>query len=269
MVGNNAMLQQQIVAYFHQGPLGGHSGIHVTAKKLSAVFYWPGLRQVVKKFVKECDTCQRYKPELVAYPGLIQPLPIPTQIWSEISMDFIESLPKSHGKSVILVVVDRLSKYAHFMALQHPFTASDVAKVFLDNIYRLHGLPKVIVSDRDKVFLSHFWQSLFKLLKVELHLSTAYHPQTDGQTEVVNRCLGCYLRCMVGETPKEWLDWLPLAEFWYNTNWHSATKVTPFEVVYGQPPPIHLPYILDRTLQAREKTIEMLQFHFKRSQDRM
>lgn len=131
---------------------------------------------MVKQFVKECDICQRYKPELVAYPGLIQPLPIPTRVWSDISMDFIESLPKSHGKTVTFVVVDRLSKYAHFMAMHHPFTASDVAKIFLDNIYRLHGLPTTIVSDRDKVFLSHFWKSLFKKLKVMLHMSTAYHP---------------------------------------------------------------------------------------------
>jgi hypothetical protein len=277
VVGNVTDLRLQIIKYFHQGPLGGHSGVKVTAKKLSAVFYWPGLKQMVKTFVKECDICQRYKPELVAYPGLLQPLPIPTQIWSEISMDFIESLPKSHGKSVIFVVVDRLSKMAHFMALQHPFSASDIAKAFLDNVYKLHGLPKAIVSDRDKVFLSHFWQSLFKMMKVELQLSTGYHPQTYGQTEVVNRCLGCYLRCMTGEKPKDWVDWLPLAEYWYNTNSHSATKVTPFEVVYGQPAPLHLPYVpgdsvvaaVDRSLHAREQAMKMLQFHLKRAQDRM
>ncbi|GJW51736.1 retrotransposon-related protein [Tanacetum coccineum] len=277
VVGNDALLKQQIITYFHKGPLGGHSGVHVTTKKLADVFFWKGLRKMVKAFVKECDVCQRYKPDLSAYPGLIQPLPIPTHVWSEISMDFIESLPKSQGKSVILVVVDRLSKYAHFMPLQHPFTASDVAKLFLNNIYKLHGLPKVIVSDRDKVFISHFWQSLFKVLKVQLHLSTAYHPQTDGQTEVVNRSLGCYLRCMTGEKPKEWVDWLPLAEFWYNTNCHSSTKTTPYEIMYGQPPPVHLPYVpgdsmveaVDRSLQAREQVIQMLQFHLKRAQDRM
>ncbi|GJU05605.1 retrotransposable element Tf2 [Tanacetum coccineum] len=195
-----------------------------------------------------------HKPDLSAYPGLIQPLPIPKRIWKEISMDFVEKLPTSHGKSVILVVVDRLSKYAHFIPLAYPFTASQVAQVFLDQVYKLHGLPASIVSDRDKVFLSNFWKALFAELKVKLKLSTAYHPQTD-----------------------EWVKWLPLAEFWYNTNYHTSTETTPYEAVYCQTPPIHVPYIprdsrveeVDRTLQAREKTIKVLKFHLKRSQDRM
>lgn len=128
-------------------------------------------------------------------------------------MDFVDGLPSSQGKLVIYVVVDRLSKYAHFIPLSHPYTASTFAKAFLDNIYKLHGLPTYIVSDRDKVFLSHFWQSLFKLMKVQLNFSTAYHPQSDSQTEVVNKCLECYLRCMTGENPKEWTQWLSLAEY--------------------------------------------------------
>ncbi|GKB45528.1 putative mitochondrial protein [Tanacetum coccineum] len=106
VVGNDEALKQQIMTYFYKGPLGGHSGVHVTAKKLADVFFRKGLKKMVKSFVKECDVCQRYKPDISAYPGLIQPLPIPTHIWSEISIDFIESLPKSHGKFVILVVVD-------------------------------------------------------------------------------------------------------------------------------------------------------------------
>nr|GEU66276.1 reverse transcriptase [Tanacetum cinerariifolium] len=181
------------------------------------------------------------------------------------------------GTTVTAHKVDRLSKYAHFMALSHPYTASTVAQSFLDSVYKLHRLPDSIVSDRESVFLSHFWQSLFKILKVELKVSTAYHPQTDGQTEVVNKCLECYLRCMTGERPKEWVQWLPLAKFWYNTNKHSSTKISPYEAVYGQTPPLHTPYVagestlesVDRSLQARENAIEMLKFHIKRSQDRM
>ncbi|GJT89053.1 retrotransposable element Tf2 [Tanacetum coccineum] len=163
------------------------------------------------------------------------------------------------------------------MALSHPYIATSVAQVFLDYVYRLHGLPSSIVSDRDVVFLSNFWQSLFKLLKVDLKMSTAYHPQTDGQTKVVNKCLECFLRWMTGKRPKEWVQWLPLAEFWYNTNKYSLTNITPFEVVYGQTPPLHVPYlvgksvmeVVDRTLQAREATIEMIKFHLRKAQDRM
>ncbi|GJV35069.1 putative mitochondrial protein [Tanacetum coccineum] len=167
-----------------------------------------GYEKDIKKFVHECINCQRNKPDLAAYPGLLQPLPIPNRIWESISMDFIKALPKSQGYTVIFVVVDRLTKYAHFMPLSHPFTAVEVAQEFLDTVYKLHGLPTSIVSDRDKVFLSNFWKELFKLLQVKLLMSTAYHPQTDGQTEVVNRCLECYLRCMIGERPKEWKKWL-------------------------------------------------------------
>ncbi|PWA47683.1 hypothetical protein CTI12_AA343190 [Artemisia annua] len=245
-----------------------HQGELLTMRKM---------RKQVKQWIKECDICQRCKPDLAAYPCLLQPLPIPDLIWSSISMDFVEGLPKSQGKNVIFVVVDRLSKYAHFMALTHPFTATTVAQVFLDNIYKLHGLPNTIVSDRDKIFLSTFWKELFKLLQVKLHMSSAYHPQSDGQTKVVNRCLECYLRCMCGEQPKQWAKWLSLAEWWYNTNHHSSINTTPFEVVYGHKPPLHVPYVggdrivevVDRTLTAREATIDKLKFHLKRAQDRM
>jgi len=127
----------------------------------------------------------------------------------DVSLDFIEGLSKSRDKDTILVVVGRLSKYAHFLPLAHAVT---VAQLYFDNIFKLHGIPRTIVSDRDKVFVSHFWQELFKLQHTALHLSTAYHPQSDGQTEVVNRCLESYLRCMTGEKPRDWSLWIPLAE---------------------------------------------------------
>nr|GEW52061.1 putative reverse transcriptase domain-containing protein [Tanacetum cinerariifolium] len=132
--------------------------------------------KMVKQVVRECDVCHREKPILSTYPGLLKPLPIPEKIWSSISMDFIEKLPNSHGKTVILVVVDRLSKYAHFIAMQHPFTASTVAQVFLENVYRLYGMPDSIVSDRDKIFLTHFWQIGVVAYKLELPPHSQVHP---------------------------------------------------------------------------------------------
>jgi hypothetical protein len=124
-------------------------------------------------------------------------------------MDFIEGLPKSEGYNVILVVVDHFTKYAHFIPLKHPYTAISVARVLFDIVVKLHGLPQSIVSDRDKVFTSSVWKELFKLMGVQLHLSTAYHPQTDSHTKRVNQCLEMYLRCSVGDSPAKWKSWLP------------------------------------------------------------
>ena len=141
--------------------------------------------------------------------------------------------------------------------------------MFLDNIYKLHGLPSSIVFEKDKIFINRFWQELFKLLGTQLKLSTSYQPQIDGQTEIVNRCLQMYLRCMVSETPKEWSKWIFLAEWWYNTSYYSSICTTPYEVVYRQLVPIHLPYlvresgvaVVDRSLQSREAAIKMLKFY--------
>jgi hypothetical protein len=192
----------------------------------------------VTEFVKNCAVCQKNKSENVPYPGLLQPLPLPDMAWSHVSMDFIEGLPKSQNKDVILVVVDRLSKYAHFLSLSHPYTASDIAQLFLDNIFKLHGLPKVILTDRDPIFTSAVWQTMFKAMGVQLHLTSAYHPQTDGQTERVNQCLENFLRCMCFSSPKRWHHWLSLAEWWYNTSYHTSLKTTPFQALYGFQPPM-------------------------------
>lgn len=156
VVGPDLNLQTKLIMMWHNDPMGGHSGVEVTYQKLKQTFYWKKMHSLVTSVVASCDVCQRSKPDNAAYPGLLQPLPIPTTVWSEVSMDFIEGLPNSHSKSLILVVVDRLSKYAHFIALSHPYTAITVAQVFLDFIYRLHGMPTTIVSDRDAVFMSQF-----------------------------------------------------------------------------------------------------------------
>lgn len=149
-------------------------------------------------------------------------------------MDFITGLPVSMGKTSILVIVDRLTKAAHFVGLPSHLNAQKLAAIFTIEFIRLHGFPRSIVSDRDPLFLSKFWLELFALNKTTLAMSSAYHPQTDGQTEVLNRCLEDYLRCFVNDEPKRWYHYLPWAEWSYNTAWQSSIRMTPFQAVYGK-----------------------------------
>lgn len=235
------------------------------------------MKQDVESYIKQCSICQQAKHSLLHPMGLLQPLPIPKGVWRDLSMDFIEGLPKSERYQVILVVVDRLTKYAHFMALKHPCTAASVVQVFLDNVVKLHGLPNSIVTDRDTVFLSQFWKDLFKLYKVNLQLSTAYHPQTDGQTERVNQCLEMYLRCSVQESSKSWKSWLSLAELWYNSSFHSALGCSPFKALYGYEPNIGaVPVIPEGASESvtdlitnRELHLQSLKTNLANAQNRM
>jgi hypothetical protein len=215
----------------------GHEGSEKTLHRLRLSFYRVHAHRRVRDFVRSCVTCQHNKTEHLHPAGLVQPLPVPSAVWSDIAMDFVEGFPKVGGKSVILTVVDRFSKFAHFIALGHPYSAVSVARAFFDNIVCLHGLPCSIVSDRDPVFTSTFWTELLHLFGVQLRLSSAFHPQTDGQSEVTNRIIVMYLRCLAGDRPRSWLQWLPWAEYCFNTSYQSALRATPFEVVYGRPPP--------------------------------
>lgn len=192
-------------------------------------------------------------------------------------MDFIEGLPKSNGKEIIWVIVDRMSKYAHFISLSYPLSATTLAQVFLDQVYRLHGAPANTVSDKDPLFISHFWKEFPGQLEIEQNMSSSYHPQSDGQSEVVNRCLENYLRMFTWQQPQDWSKWLPMAEWWYNTSFHSAINTTPYEVVYGQAPPLHLPYLshnshieaIDRSFTVRENMLRTLKDNLRMAVHKM
>ena len=192
-------------------------------------------------------------------------------------MDFVEGFPKVGGKSVILTIVDRFSKYAHFIALSHPYSAISVARVFFDNIVWLHGFPCSIVSDRDPVFTSNFLSELFRLAGVKLQLSSAFHPQTDGQSEVTIRIIVMYLCCLAGDRPQSWLQWLPWAEYCFNTSYQSSLKATPFQVVYGREPPTLLAYqpgsarvaAVDRQLKDRDDFLADIRDRLQQAQDAM
>jgi hypothetical protein len=201
-IGSCSDLRTKVIDSLHNSELGGHSGGKATYQRIKLIFHWPGLKQQVIEFIKKCPTCQLNKAEHYKYMGLLQPLPVPDFAWTHISMDFLEGMPLSEHRNMILVVVDRFTKYAHFISLKHPINVQTVAKAFKDNIFKLHGLPTVIVTDRDKIFTSKLWQDLFKSLGVKLYFSTSYHPQTGGQTERVNQCLENYLRNMAFLQPK-------------------------------------------------------------------
>ena len=230
---DSPLLQEALLAVHHEG----HEGVQRTLHRLRRDFHFPHMKRVVQDFVRACSVCQRNKPDQQHPAGLLLPLPVPQGVWSDIAMDFVEALPRVRGKSVILTVVDRFSKYAHFIPLAHPYSAETVAQAFFNDIVRLHGIPQSIISDRDPVFTSNFWRELMRLSGTKLQMTTAFHPQSDGQSESANKVIIMYLRCLTGDRPRDWLRWLPWAEYIFNTAFQSSLRDTPFRIVYGRDPP--------------------------------
>jgi hypothetical protein len=248
----------------HGGGLIGHFGAKKTEVVLSTHFFWPRMLRDVERFVARCTTCQKAKPRLNPH-GLYMPLPIPSVSWADISMDFVLGLPSTkRGSDSVFVVVDRFSKMAHFIPCHKTDDAIHIANLFFKEIVHLHGMPSTIVSDRDVKFLSHFWRTLWNKLGTKLLFSTTCHPQTDGQTEVVNRTLSAMLRAILKKNLKMWEECLPHVEFSYNRAEHSTTKVSPFQVVYGFNPraPIDL-LLLPTTEQVHSDAKERADFILK------
>ena len=270
-------LKVAVLQQVHDSPLGGHSGFLKTLHRVQRDFYWLGLRSDLKKHVRECDTCQRLKYETCHVAGLLQPLSIPNKPWLNVSVDFVEGHPKSQSKDVVLVVVDRLAKFVHYIPLSHPYITAKVGNLYLEHVFKLHGMPATIVSDRDLVFTSHFWQELIRLQGVQLAMTSAYHPQSVGKTKVVNKSTKHYLRAFAANRPQTWVEWLPLAELWFNTNFHTSTKLTPFEALFGYPPPKLLDYILSTTkvdsmdvqLRTRQQLLALSKHNLVAAQERM
>jgi len=176
VISPTSTLKSPILAELHSSPIVGHSSFQKMYARTRRSFFWTGMKKDILTFIAKCNVCQRHKEETVKALGTLQPLPVPASIWTEVSMDFNRGLPKSRNKSVIMVVVDRLSKHAHFCALPHLFTSTLVAQSFMDHISKLHGMPTSILSDRDSVFTNNFWQELFMLQGTQLKLSASYHP---------------------------------------------------------------------------------------------
>ena len=233
---------------YHDAPTSGHRGRDRTLHAISQHYWWPNMHADVKTHVQTCLSCQKNKPSNDKPGGTLKPLPIPKDVWESVSVDLITQLPQSkHGHDAIVVFVDRLSKMTHFAPTHTTVTAEGMAQLFVNTIFRLHGLPTDIVSDRDSKFTSVFWKELHRLLGTNLYMSTAFHPQSDGQTERMNRVLEETLRHYISPTQDDWEDHLPLIEFAINNSKQRSTGHTPFALNYAKAPRVPT----DITLKSR------------------
>lgn len=230
-------LRQQCLHEAHDSPAGGHKGVNKTLELVRRTYWWPTIKKDVTAYVTTCASCQRNKAKNVLPGGTLQPLQIPEGRWHSVSMDYITGLPCTEaGYDSVFVVLDRLTKMAHFIPCTKDITAAKTADIFVREVIRLHGYPLEVISDRDPKFASEFWQRLLDLLGVKQRMSSAFHPQTDGGTERINRILEEYLRAYVGAEQNDWDRWLPLAEFAYNNSRQDSTGYSPFFLNFGRHP---------------------------------
>jgi hypothetical protein len=237
-------LKASLLQEVHDNLSAGHPGRSKTYELLQRNFYWPGMSKYAEQWVKNCETCRRITPSREGHQGVLKPLPVPGKAWKHLSMDFITHLPESNGFDAILVVVCRLTKFRRIIPCKGTCNAEDLARLFRDNIWRLYGLPDSIVSDRGTQFISAFWKHLCRILNTKAQLSTAWHPESDGQTERMNAILEQYLRAYVCYLQDDWSDWLASAEFAGNSQVSETTRISPFFALYGFEPrfgfePVH------------------------------
>ena len=232
------IIRSEVLSRHHNDPLAGHFGIHKTRELVGRKYYWPSLRRVVKSYVRGCDVCLTSKAVCHKPYGDLQSLPIPIHRWKDLSMDFVTGLPlsadwKGDSYNLILVIVDRLTKMVYYEPVKVTIDAPELVEVIIDVVIRHHGLPDSIVTDRGSLFTSKFWSSLCYFLGVKRRLSTAFHPQTDGQTERQNSTMEAYFRAFVNFEQNDWARLLSMAEFAYNNAKNASTGHMPFELNCG------------------------------------
>ena len=234
-VPNVAELRKLILDEAHKSSLSIHPGVTKMYQDLKKHFWWSGMKKQVAEYVASCLTCQKAKVEHQRPAGMLQSLDVPVWKWDSISMDFVVGLPKTQKKNdSIWVIVDRLTKSAHFLPVRSTYNVEKLTEIYIAEIVRLHGIPSSIVSDRDPKFTSHFWRELQEAMGTKLKLSSAYHPQTDGQTERTIQSLEDLLRACTLDHRGSWDNVLPLVEFTYNNSFHASIGMAPFEALYGR-----------------------------------
>jgi transposase InsO family protein len=219
----------------HMSKFSIHPGSTKMYQDLKQNFWWSNMKLDIAKSVAECNTCHRMKASHLKSAGVLQPLSIPMWMWDDIGMDFIVGLPlTARKKDSIRVIVDRLTKTAHFFVVHTTYSVQQYAELYMDQIVCLHGIPKTIISDRGTQFVARFWEQLHECLGTKLIRSSSYHPQTDGQTERINQILEDMLRASILHFDKSWEKCLSLAEFSYNNSYQASLKMAPFDALYGR-----------------------------------
>jgi hypothetical protein len=209
----------------HNVPYAGHPGYLKTITAVKSQYYWLGMKKEVVDFIAKYLECQKVKVENRHPIGFLQPLPIPEWKWEFVTMDFITKLPRTNEQhDSIIVVVDKLTKAAHFVRVKITHKEANIVDVYMKEIYRLHGIPKTIVSERDPEFTSKFWKGLFNGFGTNLNFSSAYHPKSDGQTKRVNQLIEDMLRIYVMDKPSKWEDYLHFIEFSYKNGCQASLK---------------------------------------------
>jgi hypothetical protein len=251
-VPNNNEIKLDILHMYHDPPLAGHTGRDKTVELIRRRFYWPSVKSFVEDYIASCPACARNKARRHKSYGLLQPLPVPAGPWKSISLDYIEQLPESAGYDSILVIVDRFTKMVVFIPTHTTAKAKDLARIFVRDVISKHGCPSDIISDRGTKFVSKFWKAVCKALGIERKLSTAYHPQTDGQTERINQVLEQYVRMYCAYQQNDWDEWLPLAKLAYNNAPQASTGKSPFFANYGYHPSFDIVDGVSDSLTARD-----------------
>ncbi len=246
-VPSNASLRTWLLSAAHDSLLGAHRGAAKTAAWLSERVWWPSLESDVQAYVRGCEPCQRNKPDTRGKQGLPLSIAAPKRAWETICMDFIGPLPRTaSGHDAVLVVVDKLTRWSYYIALRTTATAQEVFAVLQERVLSVHGMPRAIISDRDSRFTSHFWEHLWAAMRTDLRRSTAFHPQTDGQTERQNRTLIEALRAHVDANQRDWDTLLPAMQLAHNSSRNHSTGVSPFEMLFGATPRTALDAELER-----------------------
>ena len=250
-------LRSAVLQWSHASKIACHPGVARTMALLRRRFWWPAMGEDTRRFVAACPVCAQNKSTNRPSSGLLHPLPIPRRPWSHLALDFVTGLPPSVGNTVILTIVDRFSKFAHFVPLSKLPSATETSEILVREVFRVHGLPSDIVSDRGPQFTSAVWRSFCLAIGATVSLTSGFHPQSNGQAERANQKMESTLRCLVSSDPTSWSSQLPWVEYAHNTLPSSATGMSPFQCLYGYQPPLF-------PSQERDLSVPSVQAHIRR-----